>query len=841
MKDENKTKEQLIEELAELRRRVGELEAVESTCKQAEEAAERAHQELETIMDATPLLVFYKDGENRFVRVNKALAEARGLPKEQIEGKSAFDLFPEQAQHYWEDDQEVMVSGRPKLGIVETMEGDDGKTVWVETDKIPYRSEEGEIDGIIGFATDITARKQAEERLEEANTIINRSSTVAFTWKNEEGWPVEFVSDNVERLFGYTAKEFTSGEISYASCVHPNDLERVAREVERWSEEGRTEFVHRPYRIVTKDGMEKIISDWTFLVRDEEGNITHYKGTVEDITARKQVEEALQKAHDELERRIDERTAELQKTNEQLQQEIVENQRTEAVLRERERRLDEVHRITHLGHWDWNIQTNELYWSDEVYRIFGLSPQEFSATYEAFLERVHPEDRALVEQSVEAALQKKPYSIEHRIILPDGEEKTVHERGEVAFNEEGQLLRMLGTAQDITERKRMEEEKARLEIQLRQSQKMEAMGQLTAGITHNFNNMLMGILTSVEAVQLGEGDPSALLQNAEETTLRAANMIDQLMVFSRAEGSIETKPVNVVSVIQDAISICQKTFDRKIILHNQFSEDLPAIVGDAGQLEQVLLNLFVNARDALEESQPSAPCIRIEGDTIYYREEDLVAYSQANPGKYLRIEVSDNGIGMDEETRERIFEPFYTTKEVGQGTGLGLSTVYGIIQEHKGWIECDSQPGVGTTFRICIPVIEEEQQPVEKIENVASTSRGTETILVIEDEETVRLPLASALGKRGYTVLMGADGQEGLEIFQQEHNRIALVLLDWSMPRLSGQEVLAQLRELDPGVKVVILTGYILRDMESLEAKALLKKPCPLAQVLQTIRGVLDT
>ena len=400
---------------------------------------------------------------------------------------------------------------------------------------------------------------------------------------------------------------------------------------------------------------------------------------------------------------------------------------------------------------------------------------------------------------------------------------------------------MLGTAQDITERKRMEEEKARLEIQLRQSQKMEAMGQLTAGITHNFNNMLMGILTSVEAVQLGEGDPSALLQNAEETTLRAANMIDQLMVFSRAEGSIETKPVNVVSVIQDAISICQKTFDRKIILHNQFSEDLPAIVGDAGQLEQVLLNLFVNARDALEESQPSAPCIRIEGDTIYYREEDLVAYSQANPGKYLRIEVSDNGIGMDEETRERIFEPFYTTKEVGQGTGLGLSTVYGIIQEHKGWIECDSQPGVGTTFRICIPVIEEEQQPVEKIENVASTSRGTETILVIEDEETVRLPLASALGKRGYTVLMGADGQEGLEIFQQEHNRIALVLLDWSMPRLSGQEVLAQLRELDPGVKVVILTGYILRDMESLEAKALLKKPCPLAQVLQTIRGVLDT
>ena len=575
-------------------------------------------------------------------------------------------------------------------------------------------------------------------------------------------------------------------------------------------------------------------------LKEERNLIDGIARTLSEAIERKQAEEALQKAHDELEHLVEERTTALRRTNEQLRQEITEHQRTEAALREREERLDEAHRIAHLGHWDWSIQTNELYWSNEIYRIFGLKPQEFDATYEAFLKRVHPDDRAFVEQSVKGALQKIPHNIEHRIILPDGEVRTVHERGEVSFDEQGQPLRMLGTVQDITEHKRMEEEKELLEAQLRQAQKMDAVGQLTAGIAHNFNNALMGILNSLEEAQLEATDSSSLLQDAETMTLQAAEIVEQLMLFSRSESPIEFQPVGIYEAIRQTLEMCQRIMDRKILISYELSPNLPTIAGDPNQLEQVFLNLFINARDALKEGLSPSPHIQVGADVVHRREQELIAYPQAQGGTYLRIQVTDNGIGMDEKTRQRIFEPFFTTKDVGEGTGLGLATVFAVLQDHKGWIECESQPGVGTTFSIYLPVAEEQLAAAKETQREEVIPRGTETILVIEDEERVRLRLVSILERYGYSALMGADGVEGLEIFRQECGRIDLVMLDLSLPRLSGQEVLPQLRELNPEIPVIISTGFASHSAESLQVQALLKKPYRLVQALQTIRKVLD-
>ena len=398
---------------------------------------------------------------------------------------------------------------------------------------------------------------------------------------------------------------------------------------------------------------------------------------------------------------------------------------------------------------------------------------------------------------------------------------------------EEQPIGIIACGQDITEQQLLEQ-------RLRQSQKMEAVGQLTAGVAHNFNNMLAGILGSLEmALERAPAPLKTILRQAEHSSERVAAMIKQLMLFTRTGNSVESESIEIHKILDETVGMCRATFDRRIEMVVDRPDVQPVLLGDSDQLQQVFLNLLLNARDALEDGSRRDPRIEIAIDSISKNEENRSAHIEAPPGPYARVRITDNGVGMDESTRDRVFEPFFTTKEVGRGTGLGLSSAYAIVRQHRGWIDCESRPGSGTVFSIHLPIADRggTSQATEGEDDVA---QGTETLLVIDDEEIIRNLVSSQLSKFGYTVLLGTDGKDGLDVFRRKRDEIALILLDVSMPNMSGHEILPILRSLNPEVKVIVITGYAAASTQLPEVQAVMQKPFKQEDLARTVRDVLD-
>ena len=373
--------------------------------------------------------------------------------------------------------------------------------------------------------------------------------------------------------------------------------------------------------------------------------------------------------------------------------------------------------------------------------------------------------------------------------------------------------------------------------ELQQSQKMEAVGQLTAGIAHNFNNMLQGVIGNLE-LALVQATPEirTALENAMISAERATEMVQELLMFTRQGMRRAHRPVDVHKVLADTEGICRRTFDRKIAIDVDIG-DIPAILGDSMQLQQVFLNLCINARDALDLHSQDPPRIQIEAVHRVLGESDVPP--EASPGSYLCVSVSDNGVGMDAATQEKAFEPFFTTKSVDRGTGLGLSTAFGIVRDHNGWMTCGGEPGAGSHFDVYLPasssVADTHAKPSE-----SSTGIGTETILLVDDEAMVRTTLGQMLEMRSYEVLYASDGHECLEICSQMATRIDLVILDQSMPRMSGQDVLAELHRSHPQLKVIIITGFAVDLADFAGALDIVQKPFSLKSLVSKVRDVLD-
>ncbi|UCF92967.1 MAG: response regulator [Desulfobacterales bacterium] len=410
------------------------------------------------------------------------------------------------------------------------------------------------------------------------------------------------------------------------------------------------------------------------------------------------------------------------------------------------------------------------------------------------------------------------------------------------LDNERNVSRLAVFSRDITEMKHAEEEKKRLQEQLAHSQKMEAIGTLAGGIAHDFNNLLQAIMgyTEILLTEKETGDPdSGTLREIERAAQRASELTRGLLMFSR---KIESKrrPIDLNQQVIQVERLLRRTIPRMIEIELRLAGSLKIAHADPSQMEQILMNLGVNARDAM----PGGGKLVIETRNVTWDETFCQDNLDCVPGEYLLMKVTDTGHGMDAETMEHIFEPFFTTKDIGKGTGLGLATVYGIVKGHKGHIFCESQPGRGTTFEIYLPVTKAGAGKDFGQEDGEKPSRGTETILVVEDEETLRDLARHMLRRYGYKVILAADGESALDLYEKNRADISLVVLDLIMPGMGGKRCLEELLRRDPALKVVIASGYFGDDPEGsfLEAgaKGVVNKPYDIRNVLQVIRQVLD-
>ena len=511
---------------------------------------------------------------------------------------------------------------------------------------------------------------------------------------------------------------------------------------------------------------------------------------------------------------------------------ITERKRKEEVLKRQEERLRLAIEGAALATWRWDIASGQLIWSDRCYAIFGLPPGS-PVTNERFRAAIHPDDREAVETATRDALAGSVYDVEYRTRWPDGTEHWIAAWGRTYHDAEGKPSHMEGVAREVTESKRLEE-------QLRQAQKLEAVGRLAGGVAHDFNNLL-GVITGyaeLAARQL-EGHPArARIEEVRKAADRAAALTRQLLAFSRRQ-VLQPKVVDLGLLVADLQRMLQRLLGEDVDLVVSGGDGLGTVRVDPGQIEQVVMNLAVNARDAM----PGGGTLIIATSNVDLDEPLATAHAPVAPGSFVVLAVSDTGHGMDPATRARIFEPFFTTKPPGQGTGLGLATVYGIVKQSGGSITVYSEVGRGTTFKIYLPRI--AATAVSAVEELPRESlSGQETILLVEDQEALREVLREGLDSLGYTVLVAAGAAAALALARGHPERIDLLITDVVMPETGGRALASQLVAQRPGLKVLYMSGYtsdvLGRQGVLEEGLDLIEKPFTTGVLARKLREVLD-
>lgn len=649
-----------------------------------------------------------------------------------------------------------------------------------------------EVRGLLGVNIDITARKVAERARREAHgrlqSFLDHSTAVVFL-KDAVGKYV-LVNRQFERSFGIP-RERALGRCDADLFTPEHAAQYIANDVkvrESGEEMEFDEITHYTRGVRTNLVLK-------FPVRDDSGAIIGIGGVATDITERRSAEEARRQA--------DERYRVL-----------VDTARDVILTFDPEGVITSVNPACEIiSGWKQ---------SDWIGRFYGPLIIE--------------EDRALAFERFRDALNGKqtpPYEL--RAHRKDGSQMTV-EVTLTPITENGKVASCLGIARDVTERRQ-------LETQLRQVQKMESIGQLAGGVAHDFNNILTVIQGHAALVQSTENLPAEVVDSIEQISQaaeRAANLTRQLLAFSRRQ-LLRPRPVDLNEVVADMSKMLRRIVGEDIAVQVHADSTIPQVLGDPGMVEQVLLNLAVNARDAMSGGGRLA----ISTDSFRVLPSDPLPHPDASPGQWVRLTVSDTGCGIEPADLPRIFEPFFTTKGVGRGTGLGLATVYGIVHQHHGWITVDSHPGRGSSFRVNLPA--KQAAPVEPLpaEPVPIPSRGTERILVVEDETAVRNLVCGVLGRLGYQVLEAHSGAAALEKWQLHHGSIDLVLTDIVMPDgMTGRQLAEWLETDQPNLPIIYTSGYaaeaVSGDFPLREGDNFLQKPYPPQRLADLIRRKLD-
>ena len=513
----------------------------------------------------------------------------------------------------------------------------------------------------------------------------------------------------------------------------------------------------------------------------------------------------------------------------------VERLRSAEALRSAEERMRFVLQNANVGVWDLDYTTGALRWSETLEAQYGLQPGSFDGTFEAFIERVHPDDRTPVLETFRQARKAgAEFSLENRAVWPDGTVRWLTGPGRVLVDGHGVPVRGVGISLDVTDRRA-------LEAQYQQAQKMEAVGRLAGGIAHDFNNLLSAILGYCELLLPGfhPGDPRrADLEQIRHAGTSAARLTRQLLAFSRKQIT-EPRLLDLKGVVTGLRPMLETLIGEAVKVVLNLESDTAPVRADWGQMEQIVMNLAVNARDAM----PDGGTVTIATSNVELDEHYAAMHPGVKPGAFVALTVTDTGAGITPEVQARLFEPFFTTKEVGKGTGLGLATVHGIVKQSGGSVAVYSEVGMGASFRVYLPRVAPADMVGEAAQPADRSGARAETVLVVDDGEGMRELARRLLERQGYTVLVAANADEALRSFQT-NPRIDLLLTDVVMPGTSGPELTRRLAAQQPALKVIYMSGYTEDDIVGQEmlkpGTAFLNKPFTADALGRKVREVLD-
>jgi len=687
--------------------------------------------------------------------VNPSFCSLTGYVPEEALGRNPRDLVKSglHDQALYQTMWNTILAGQVWQGEIVNRKKDG--TLYTEEQTItPVKDESSAIAHFIGIKLDVTKRKEAEQALKMFRALMDGSSDTIHVIDPETGRFLD-VNETACLSSGYAREELLALSV-FDVDVNLADLSSWLEAMEELRTSG---SIMLESRIRRKDGTTFPVEVSASYIQVNHGYVV---AVVRDITERKQAEE---------------------------------------VLRETRDRLERVARAGNIGLWDWDLRTNQGYYSPECKRQIGYEDHEITFDHDEWQRRLHPDDRRRMIQALDAfiANEEPKYVHQYRFRHKDGSYRWILSQASLEFDEGGRPIYLNGSHVDITEYKQLEE-------QFQQAQKMESVGQLAGGVAHDFNNLISVILGYANyALQtLPEDSPMrADIQEIYNAGERAAALTRQLLAFSRRQ-VLQPDVVNLTDLVTEHEKILRRLVREDIDLEVVSPEDLGCVKIDPRQMEQVIMNLVVNARDAM----PTGGHLTIEMKNADLDQSYTNGHMMVRPGSYVLLAVTDTGEGMDEATVARVFEPFFTTKEQGKGTGLGLSTVYGIVKQSGGFVFVYSEKGAGTTIKIYLPQVEEELQPRNGLVQSGRLSRGTGTILLVEDEDSVRSLTERILTTAGYTVLPAADAGEALKLMERHGEEIRLLLTDVIMPGMSGPELAKQLTGMQPALKTVYMSGY---------------------------------
>ena len=618
---------------------------------------------------------------------------------------------------------------------------------------------------------DVTNKRRDENALRENEHLLSESQRIAHigTWIMTQNGAIRWTAETY-RIYGVSPETFTPTGESLVSLIHPDDRPSMVEWLRALSAEEAPEDL--TFRIILPDGAVRTLHGRGELIYDASNKSTHAAGTVQDITERKQAEN---------------------------------------LLRTSEYWLRESQSVSRVGSYLMDFATGTWSSSQVMNEVFGID-SKYPRTIDGWGNILHPDCRKdMLDYFATEVVQKGNFfNREYRIIRKnDGQTRWVQGYGRLFFDKDNRPVTMAGTIQDITERKRAEDERLRLEAQILQAQKMESLGVLAGGIAHDFNNMLMVILGNADLArnETSANSPArSKVDSIINMSKNAADLCKQLLAYA-GKGALIVKPINLSELIEDMMHMLEVGIFKKATLNLRLSPDLPAIEADATQIRQILMNLVMNASEAIGDSSGSITittgCQHCNHDDV----NDPHLHGTITEGPHAYFEVTDTGCGMDPETIYRIFDPFFTTKITGRG--LGLKTILGIIRSHKGAIRIYSQPGKGTSFTALFPA---SSLPAESLSPIvhpgAGDWHGSGIIMLVDDEESVLGICRLMVEKIGFEVVTALSGQQAIELFRQQHRQIRCIVMDLTMPDMDGTQALVELQKIDPAVKLLVSSGY---------------------------------